>query len=398
MSQFVQLLNTLQKATIPLDKIIMVTVVAVKGSAYRQPGARMLVMPLGHPIGMISGGCLEKEICKKADWLTRNTNFALQRYSTGSIEHYDMSEAYFEHSTNEEEIFAFGLGCNGVVTVLFERLVHATASPLMSFFASIESSQRAGGMATIIDTPANHPFKVGDRVFLDPITRCTKWITNIPLSPLTEQLVQKIGEDLAFTLTLQRNTTHSYTTREGMIEVFYEYLPPPYRLVIFGAGPDIYPLITLAKLQSWQVTVVDSRPQYAQTNRFPEADRVLCLPLDDTFDITKITSGAAVAVMSHSLIQDRGWLKKLLLNPPPYIGQLGPRYRTERLLREITQQMSDPCLLETGKEVLHYPIGLDIGGNTPESIALAILAEIMAVMNKRNGKMLKKREISIHDE
>ena len=100
--------------------------------------------------------------------------------------------------------------------------------------------------------------------------------------------------------------------------------------------------------------------------------------------------------MSHSLAQDRHWLKHMLLNPPRYIGQLGPRYRTERLISEIQQNLPQPRHIEQGLEVLHYPIGLDIGGDTPEAIALAIMAEITATMNQRSGKMLKQRDLSIH--
>jgi xanthine/CO dehydrogenase XdhC/CoxF family maturation factor len=99
-----------------------------------------------------------------------------------------------------------------------------------------------------------------------------------------------------------------------------------------------------------------------------------------------------VAIMSHSYSQDRHWLGSVLQGSPAYIGQLGPRDRTERLLDEIRQHSPQLPALER----LHYPIGLDIGGDTPESVATAILAEMTAAINQRTGGMLKHRQAAIH--
>ncbi|MBC7750327.1 MAG: XdhC family protein, partial [Candidatus Saccharibacteria bacterium] len=106
--------------------------------------------------------------------------------------------------------------------------------------------------------------------------------------------------------------------------------------------------------------------------------------------------GAAVAVMSHSVIQDRHWLQYLFEKAPAYIGQLGPRYRTEKILADIQSYAQDPEQYEMGMAVLHYPIGLDLGGDSMEAIALSILAEMTAVMNQRNAGMLSQKGVSIH--
>lgn len=399
MSQLTHLLHAIDTLDDPQAYIIMATVVKVEGSAYRQPGARMIILPFGQSVGMISGGCLEKEVSQKADWLTRTALFALQRYSTGSIEHYQPEYSDFEQQADEEEMLAFGLGCNGRVSVLFERLSSPVQSPLIQFLQLVHRSHRAGVIATVIAAPAKGSIQLGDRVYLDASSRELHWITAVSHCSLIAPLIsQKITQEMLVSLTQQKNAYLTYQTETGLVELFIEYVPAPYRLVIFGAGYDAQPLVTLAKLQGWHVTVIDSRPHFARAERFPEADQVLCIAIQDSINLSEITNGAAVAVMSHSLTQDRHWLKQSLLQTPRYIGQLGPRYRTERLITEIIEQLQDASLLESGLEVLHYPIGLDIGGDTPESIALAIMAEMTATMNQRSGKMLKQRKISIHAE
>jgi len=167
-------------------------------------------------------------------------------------------------------------------------------------------------------------------------------------------------------------------------------LQPQIKLLICGAGNDVMPLVTLAKMQDWQVTVIDSRSHYATRARFMQADRVLCLPLEDSETLIELSRNAAVAVMSHSLTQDRARLKVLLANPPGYLGQLGPKYRTERLIDEITEAYDGNVdEFQAGIEQLHYPIGLKLGGEGPEALALGIMAEINAVMHKVNLKTVK---------
>ena len=143
------------------------------------------------------------------------------------------------------------------------------------------------------------------------------------------------------------------------------------------------PLVTMAKLQDWHVTVIDSRAHYATSARFPQADKVECLALEDTENLINLSDNAAVAIMSHSLSQDRARLSVLLDNPPIYLGQLGPRYRTERLIEEISATIDNPMSLAEGIEKLHYPIGLNLGGDGPEALALSIMAQISVVMNEQ---------------
>ena len=355
---------------------VLATVVKVEGSAYRRPGARMLVSRFGRPEGTISGGCLEAEVAKKAWWLTE-TGPALRSYSTA------------EADDASEEALSFGLGCNGKVHVLFERLP-AGPCALVDALLSVRERQQPAAIATVIASSGAAAPRLGERLCLMPGQEAAGEL-------LRSVLVEQISADLQQTLLRGKSSRGLYPNGLGEVEVLLEYLPPARRLVIFGAGHDAQPLVRMAKLLGWHVTVIDGRAHFARAERFAEADQVLVGDVERPFDYHELVRGAAVAVMTHSLVQDAHWLQGVLHSEPCYVGQLGPRERTERLLAGIHEQLAKPQDELPGLECLHYPIGLDLGGDTPESVAMAVLAEIQAVLNGRNGGSLRFRSASIHD-
>ncbi|WP_161866754.1 XdhC family protein [Pseudomonas yangonensis] len=354
---------------------VLATVVKVEGSAYRRPGARMLIPLYGGTVGTISGGCLESEVAKKAWWLTDSGEAVIRRYSTATQDDDD----------DQDAALTFGLGCNGTVHVLLER--HSAAKPLavLELLRRVRESGQAGAVATVIGSYRNARARVGDRLCLHPSLSDSGRLLDAALDA-------EVRADLQRTLSDGRSSLRSYRDERGDIEVFCEYLAPQRRLVIFGAGHDAQPLTHMARLLDWHVTVVDGRAHFARAERFPNADAVLQVDARPPYDLHTLTNGAMVAIMTHSYSQDRHWLGSVLQGSPAYIGQLGPRDRTERLLDEIRQH--SPQLPALGR--LHYPIGLDIGGDTPESVATAILAEMTAAMNQRDGGMLMHRRASIH--
>lgn len=355
---------------------VLATVVKVEGSAYRRPGARMLVSRFGRPEGTISGGCLEAEVAKKAWWLTE-AGPALRSYSTA------------EADDASEEALSFGLGCNGKVHVLFERLP-AGPCALVDALLSVRDRQQPAAIATVIVSSGAAAPRLGERLCLMPGQEAAGEL-------LRSVLVEQISANLQQTLLRGKSSRGLYPNGLGEVEVLLEYLPPVRRLVIFGAGHDAQPLVRMAKLLGWHVTVIDGRAHFARAERFAEADQVLVGDVEQPFDYHELVRGAAVAVMTHSLVQDAHWLKGVLHSEPCYVGQLGPRERTERLLAGIHEQLAKPQDELPGLECLHYPIGLDLGGDTPESVAMAVLAEIQAVLNGRNGGSLRFRSASIHD-
>lgn len=354
---------------------VLATVVKVEGSAYRRPGARMLIPLYGGTVGTISGGCLESEVAKKAWWLTDGGEAVIRRYSTATQDDDD----------DQDAALTFGLGCNGTVHVLLERHSPEKPLPILDLLRQVRESGQAGAVATVIASYRNARVRVGDRLSLHPSLADSGRLIDPALDA-------QIRTDLAETLAQTRSSLRTYRDERGEIEVFCEYLAPQRRLVIFGAGHDAQPLSHVAKLLDWHVTVVDGRAHFARAERFPDADLVLQADARPPYELGRLTDGAMVAIMSHSYSQDRHWLGGVLQGNPAYIGQLGPRDRTERLLVEIRQQTTRLPALER----LHYPIGLDIGGDTPESVATAILAEMTAALNQRNGGMLKHRQAAIH--
>ncbi|WP_201625576.1 XdhC family protein [Psychrobacter immobilis] len=437
MNQIADILELATQAIRQNIDAVLATVVRTEGSAYRQPGAMMLICADGRSVGMISGGCLEPHIIKRAFWLTRH-GASVQVYQTGddigyhknsdsdstvvkdvSVKDEDMSEDDFlEGELN------FGLGCNGRVHVLFERL--ATAIPLLDLIRQVRHTQQPVTIATLIrsDNSENGALdlQVGSRIYLDKYLK-TGSLTDIYLNhnmagdsntvinDVLLKVIKKLSKhqfykkdagcnaeyiELSDDLELQATANCQYESgaelvlKTGQTEWLLQRICPQIRLLICGAGNDVIPLVTMAKLQDWYVTVIDSRPQYATRLRFSQADSVLCLPLDDSDTLLKLSAGAAVAVMSHSLTQDRARLAVLLKHSAHYhyLGQLGPRYRTERLIREIGETSVNPHILADGIDKLHYPIGYKLGGDGPEALALSIMAQMSAVMHNQSPQTM----------
>jgi xanthine dehydrogenase accessory factor len=340
---------------------VLATVVHVKGSAYRRPGARMLILPDGQHIGSISGGCLEGDVCQKAWWLTQHAKPALRVYDSMS---------------DDDAVWEFGLGCNGVVQVLLERIDSPDVDESLHYLEASRSNRTPAVIATVISTPPASSLKVGSRLMLDDAHVCGSLAGTRHRSTLCQHARVALREGTNRTLELEGH------------QLFIEVIQPPLPLVIFGAGPDAIPLVSLAKWLGWFVVVADGRRAYARQDRFALADRVVLTTADDLTGSIVIDHGSAVVLMTHNYLQDRNLLECIVPLSPRYLGVLGPRSRTLRLLEHLDPTI-DSC-------ELHAPIGLDIGAETPESIALSIVAEIQATLAGRAGEMLKLRRGPIH--
>jgi len=411
MNQVADILKLAIKAKQQGIDAVLATVVRTEGSAYRRVGAMMLICEDGRSVGMISGGCLEPHIIKRAFWLTRN-GANVQVYQTGDdIKYADDGQAGVKQTNSDiydepdsdldggldgadfDEL-NFGLGCNGRVHILFERLT--TATPLLEIIRNVRRTQQPITVATLIRandyqhrgsiSQNGDNLQIGMRINLDEhrslgsVSAQGKTALSSILANTVEELAQyKLSDKNAEYVTVENG--------EATTEWLVQRLQPQLRLLICGAGNDVMPLVTMAKLQDWHVTVVDSRAQYATRMRFPQADVVMSLSLDDSEALLKLSNNAAVALMSHSLSQDRARLAILLEHPDnyTYLGQLGPRYRTERLINEISMNLSNPAMLEAGIHKLHYPIGYKLGGDGPEALALGIMAQINAVMYNQDA-------------
>ncbi len=328
------------------EDYVLATVVAVEGSSYRKPGARMLLTAGGQRAGTISGGCLEGEVSRKAWWLTENGP-VVRRYST------------FYDGDND---IPYGLGCGGVVEVLLER--KQTAEPLLGSLASCFAQRLPCSAATVIEGP-----HTGARYILGVCSSEAVDLAPFPeLSVLAAQAAQA-----------QASLWPSMILAGEHARVFAEYIPPRLGLFLFGAGDDAQPLVELARTQGWYTAVADGRAHLATRDRFPLADQIEILR-DGAIANLDLRATDAAVLLTHSYEQDRMLLRALLPPGLRYLGVLGPKVRTRRLVEELAPELG--LTVESCMARLRSPVGLAIQAESPAAIALSITAEIEAVSHQ----------------
>ena len=325
---------------------VLVTLVRSEGSSYRQPGARLLTGAGGEYAGTISGGCLEAEVVRKAAWNIR-AGAMVERYST---------------LFDDTEEIPFGLGCGGEVDLLFESVDTPECGALI---AAMEASLR-GEAATVVT------WLPGNGKTLRRVVFGSDGTLVFASSDLSAAKIDCAGG-------LRVNGQY-----EGR---FVEELRPPQRLFVLGAGDDAKPLVSMAALLGWSVTVVDGRAHLAKVERFPEARRVVSFAVE-----LDIQADDAVVLMTHSYEQDRELLVKVLPLAPRYLGLLGARHRSSLLVSETSLTIG--WSIEACCERIYAPVGLDLGGDGPEAIALAVIAEAHACCM---GKLPKSRRLSAEE-
>ncbi|HEX8330293.1 MAG TPA: XdhC family protein [Hymenobacter sp.] len=349
----------------------LATVVEVLGSAYRRPGARMLVTDDGQLTGAISGGCLEGDARQRARQAIFRGEPALVTYDTRD---------------EDDPRHGLGPGCQGVVRILLEPLDFAAPDNPIELLRSFASYPEPAVLATVFSTDAAAGMRagVGQRVLLTAAGA----VRGAPA------LAFPLAEAARATLAQGSSQILDIATDAGPVRALLELLTPPLRLIIYGAGNDAQPLVRLAASLGWHVTVLDGRPNLATAARFPEAAEVRIVPVAA---IAQESPGDAYAVLlSHNYAYDLAALALHIPGPAPYIGLLGPRNKAARLLAEEELGLTTEESAELLNSRLHSPIGLDLGSETPEEIALAIVAEIQAKRHQRNGRPLRERAGTVH--
>lgn len=343
---------------------VLATVVRISGSAYRAMGARMLVLPDGQRIGSVSGGCIEGEIAKKGWWWTENGAAYLRRYNTAL-------------DADGDE---YGLACNGSIDVLVERIsaddAHLPFASPLDMIADIYARRVRSVIATVFEVGPDGRASIPQRLVLgdDGATRgnLSDEMKSLILPHMRAALDQRISSRIAL----------------GGYEVALELVEAPLQLILCGAGFDAVPVVRFAAQLGWRVVVCDGRADFATPQRFPDADRVIALRSAADFAELPRDDRTACVIMTHSHDQDsallRYWLPRRLL----YLGILGARSRTRQMLDEIDFPFDTSNI--------YAPAGLDIGAETPEEIALSIVAEIRACFAGRAGGPLRDRGSSIH--
>jgi len=320
---------------------VLATIVTTSGSTYRKSGARMLIRPDGSYIGLLSGGCLEADLSGHAQKVCADG-------APRSVD-YDMRGA-------DDLLFGIGAGCEGAMRVLLEPA--GADYPAARALAAAGEATDAGRATVLIVVHDSADIALGTFAPADNLAGTT--LPPALLAAATEAMATMSSRSIELDLA------------KGRTRAFVHYLAPAPHLLICGAGPDADPVVSTARRLGWRVTVADHRPAYAKPARFPGAQVVLGAAAELCQRVNPSECHAAI-VMSHHLASDTAYLKSLAeADVPGYIGLLGPAARRRRLAAEIGS------LTERLRGRLRGPVGFNIGAETPEGIALAIIAQIHA--------------------
>lgn len=342
-------------ASAPPARQALATVVHIAGSAYRRPGARLLVTDGGATAGGVSGGCLEADVREIALQVIRSGTPRLRHYDTGS---------------DADTVWGLGLGCEGAVDILVQAVEGTFRDAVVPRVRELMAAPATFALATAIRGP-----RAG---------RTALWARG--------ELVVGTG-DRDLDATLERDVPGLVQGGAGVVvesgpdAVFVEVLAPPPHLLVFGAGDDAIPLVRLAAEVGFEVTVVDHRPGRLTADRFPAPARLVLRRPEDGLDGLGLGRGHHAVVQTHSLALDRDWMRALLRSPAAYLGLLGPRSRREALLEELG--------VPPGERIF-APVGLDLGADGPEQVAVSIVAELLAVQSGRTPRHLRDRPEAIH--
>ncbi|WP_336361660.1 XdhC family protein [Haladaptatus sp. ZSTT2] len=346
---------------------VLVTVVNVDGSAYRRPGAKMAVTPTGEPLGAVTPGCLEDPVIDLAQDVARE--------GTPTIEVFDL--------TGDDDTWGFGLGCNGIITVLIEPLA-ASFEAVLDRLAAGESAISATVIASETST-----LSVGDRSVFDG--------EGTPVSVDDHDVADQFGEALRNRVTaLSPNGTERVTldTDDGEVTLFLDGMTPPPELLIFGHHGDVVPVTEVARNVGFRVTVASARGGQAKAENFPAAETVVKTRPPELGGLVDDPTRTYAVIMSHNFIDDRLAFESLLDTEIPYIGLMGPRKRFEQMRDEFREEGRTFTEAELAR--VATPVGLDLAGSEPTQIALSIVAEALAVANDRDGGRLTTSKGPIH--
>jgi xanthine dehydrogenase accessory factor len=310
------------------------TVVRIEGSSYRRAGAKLLIEDDGQTLGGVSGGCLEADVRDIARHVIQTGTPQLLHYDTGS---------------DDRTVWGLGLGCNGSVDIFVQPATDPRTLEVVQEIRARLKTASPFAVSTIVDGPAN----VGRSIVLDCALR-----------------------DARSRVDVERSQT-----------VFTEVLHPPPVLILCGAGDDARPLVTYASEAGFAVTVVDHRQAFVTAERFPSAYRLLCLRPDGDVGALDVDANTLVVVKAHSFGHDRDWLRTFLSTGASYIGLLGPRARADEILGQIG----------AGSDARVFaPVGLNLGADGPEQIAISVVSELLAVLTHHQPGHLREKGQAIH--
>lgn len=368
MKEITEILKAYSEAKLAGKKSALATVVKVEGSSYRQPGARMLVTEDGFLTGAISGGCLEGDALRKALLSIHQQQNKLITYNT----------------TNDEDAeVGLQLGCNGIVHILFEYIDETIENNPIRLLQQLQAERKPAVIGTLFSLQ-KQARQDGTTLFYrensDPLYSDNS----------TFELLSDAKKVLENKLTILKKLNENNNS-----EALIEYITPPVSLVIAGAGNDVQPLAKMAEIAGWEITIAEGRATHATRKRFPEAKQIWVGKPEQVFENINIDHQTYFVLITHNYQYDLAMLKLLLQTDCSYIGILGPKTKLNRMFDDLLSEGIK--VTEEQLKRIYGPIGLDIGAETSEEIALSIVAEIKAMMSGKTGTSLKYKTGKIHN-
>jgi xanthine dehydrogenase accessory factor len=342
---------------------VLATVVRTEGSTYRRIGARLLVVADGTRVGAVSAGCLEHEIALRADGVSATGVPDVVQYDTRSP---------------DDLVWGFGLGCGGLIEVLLEPLTPEEAAAKASRLSSVADTRERILLATVVRASDDVGIRVGDQAVLAGARASLDGFEGALHADL-----QRVARQV---LRAGRSVAACHSWGGVAVDVAYEVIAPRVRIAVCGAGVDARPVVAAARRLDWHVTLIDDRPAMAAPHRWPDADRIIVpRPSGVAESVAELDSQAAV-IMSHNFERDLDFLDGWLSSAACYIGVMGPRHRTNALVAALRARGVAIDTAARGR--IRGPVGLDLGAESSEEIALAIIAEVQALHAGRTGRPL----------
>lgn len=364
MKELIEILDAIDRFAAAREPMALATIVGVRGSTYRRQGARLLLTRSQQMVGNISGGCLEGDVMVVADEVMTSGQARLVTYDL---------------TADDDVVWGLGLGCNGAVDIFVEPV--DPSAEIFTLYRKAIAEERALAAVTVLSGAGR---------------RLAVWADGARIGTLGDATMDDRAAR-AGTAAIQEGASRIFSLpgSAGAVQAFVEVLRPPIRLVVCGAGHDAVPVVQLAAQMGWRVVVVDSRERFLTRDRFPGARQFIKADPTSAPDRVPMDDRTYVVIMTHNYLHDRDLLRGFLRTGAGYLGMLGPRIRTEKILDELRRDGVTMSDRDRGR--IFGPLGLDIGGETPEEIALAIVGEIQAVESGRRGGFLRERKGPIHD-
>lgn len=371
MKEIKEIITAFDKAQILGEQTALATVVKVDGSSYRRPGARMLVTENGALTGAISGGCLEGDALKKAQLVIFQKKSMVVTYDT---------------TDDDDSKFGVGLGCNGIIHILIEPIDPEAANHPIALLKQAMETRKPKVLVTLFDLKNKREKQLGTCLLFT-----NGHFSSVPAT--VRPWLQEIERNITDVLNLNQSIISEFVGSQP-INAFVELIHAPISLVVVGAGNDAMPLCKLADVLGWEVTLIDGRSNHATAGRFPTVRQIHVATASEALPLFTKDDRTAVVLMTHNFNYDLAIMEGLLPLQIPYLGVLGPKKKLEKMLENL--EKNGVRVGPDDLKKIYGPIGLHIGAEAPEEIALSIVSEVKTVLGGGDARFLRDREGPIH--